>query len=126
MAAEFIAEEGPLKGLILALEEGDEWVIGRDPDLCDLVVEDPKVSRRHAICRMTSSGYLLENLSDTNMVLVNDRTISEPSLLKEGDRIQIGSTLFRFSTEPGEVSFFEEPVARLLKQLFHSRRFLKM
>ena len=32
MPAHFIAEEGPFAGLILNFDEGEEWIIGRDPD----------------------------------------------------------------------------------------------
>ena len=65
MGAEFIAEEGVLKGLILSLESGEEWTIGRDPDLCTIVIEDPKASRLHARVRKTEVGYSIENLSTT-------------------------------------------------------------
>ena len=50
MTARFIAEEGLLKGLILPLEEGNEWIIGRDPDACQLLLEDPAASRKHLRC----------------------------------------------------------------------------
>ncbi len=99
MVAEFIAEEGVLKGLILTLEEGDEWTIGRDPDQADLVIEDPKSSRKHLLCRKTEQGYLIENLSDTNPVRINDHSILEPTLLHDGDKVAIGGTVFRFFSE---------------------------
>jgi len=59
----FNREKGPLAGLILRFEEGTEWVMGRDPDVVGLVLEDPMVSRKHVICRLTAEGYILENLS---------------------------------------------------------------
>jgi len=46
MPAHFIAEEGPLAGLILNLDRGEEWIIGRDPDEADFVVEDGKISKK--------------------------------------------------------------------------------
>ncbi|HSX11718.1 MAG TPA: type III secretion system inner membrane ring subunit SctD [Chlamydiales bacterium] len=99
MAAHLIAEEGPHRGLILNLEEGDEWVIGRDPDTADFVVEDSTVSRKHARINKTPEGIYLKNLSRVNPVLVNDEEHTEPVLLKEGDRIQVGNTVFLFSEE---------------------------
>ena len=97
MAGYLIGEEGPLAGLILRFEEGTEWVLGRDPDVVNLVLEDPMVSRRHVICRLTAEGFVLENLSAVNPATQNGLIISEPVLLREGDIIQIGNTFFRFS-----------------------------
>lgn len=99
MAAKLVAEEGSLKGLVLSLEDGDHWVIGRDPDACQLLVEDPSASRKHLICRTTPKGILVENLSETNPVQVNDEEIKEPRLLQNGDAVKIGSGTFRFYAE---------------------------
>jgi type III secretion system YscD/HrpQ family protein len=99
MPAHLIAEEGPHRGLILNLEEGDEWVIGRDPDTADFVVEDSTVSRKHARINKTPEGIYLKNLSRVNPVLVNDEEHAEAVLLKEGDRVQVGNTVFLFSEE---------------------------
>lgn len=114
MAGYLIGEEGPLAGLILRFEEGTEWVMGRDPDVVGLVLEDPMVSRRHVICRKAPEGYILENLSAVNPATQNGMIISEPVLLREGDIIQIGNTFFRFSESLPKVevippSLMEEP-----------------
>ncbi len=97
MAGYLIAEEGPLAGLIVRFEEGEEWILGRDPDEVTIVLEDPMVSRKHVICRLTAEGYILENLSSVNPVTQNGKVITEPVLLRESDILQIGSTFFRFS-----------------------------
>ncbi|HEX2579193.1 MAG TPA: type III secretion system inner membrane ring subunit SctD, partial [Rhabdochlamydiaceae bacterium] len=114
MAGYLIGEEGPLTGLVVKFEEGSEWVMGRDPDVVGIVLEDPMVSRRHVICRLTTEGYVLENLSAVNPATQNGMIISEPVLLREGDIIQIGNTFFRFSeklpkVEPLPPSLMEEP-----------------
>jgi type III secretion system YscD/HrpQ family protein len=110
MGAEFIAEEGVLKGLILSLERGEEWTIGRDPDLSSIAIEDPKASRLHMRIRKTDAGYLVENLSETNPVLIGGEPISLPTLLHEGDLLTIGGSVFRFYPEglPGGEFRFEE------------------
>lgn len=99
MGAKLVAEEGVLKGLILSLENGTEWTVGRDPVECQLVIEDPAASRKHLHLRTTSEGILLENLSETNPVLINNEEVKEPKLLHEGDALKIGEGLFRFYTE---------------------------
>ncbi len=100
MAGYLIAEEGPLAGLIVRFEEGEEWVLGRDADEVTVLLEDPMVSRKHVICRLTAEGYILENLSSVNPATQNGKVITEPVLLREGDILQIGSTFFRFSEQP--------------------------
>lgn len=117
MSGYLIAEEGPLAGLILRFEEGQEWVIGRDPDEVQFVLEDPMVSRKHVICLLTPEGFTFENLSAVNPATQNGKIVTEPVLLKEGDIIQIGSTFFRFSEKNPDVEetspFFLEEASDL-------------
>lgn len=109
MAGFLIAEDEPLAGLTIRLEEGDEWLIGRDPDVSFQVVEDPMVSRKHAVCRLTPEGYVLENLSAVNPASINGKPTLTPTLLREGDAVQIGNVLFRFTFhDPAQVPSEEE------------------
>lgn len=96
MTAKFVAEQGELKGLTLPLHEGEEWVIGRDPDLCQILVEDPSASRRHLVCRASPEGITVENLSDTNPILINKEAVDKPMLLQDGDAVKIGDGIYRF------------------------------
>lgn len=109
MAGYLIAEEGPLAGFIVRLDEGEEWILGRDPDEVSIVLEDPMVSRRHVICRLTTEGYILENLSSVNPATQNGKVVSEPVLLRESDILQIGSTFFRFTEKAPPSSKTETP-----------------
>ncbi|MBA3957793.1 MAG: type III secretion system inner membrane ring subunit SctD [Parachlamydiaceae bacterium] len=109
MTEKLVAEEGLLKELSLSFSDGDTWVIGRDPDSCQLLVEDPAVSRKHGLCRKVSQGIVIENLSSTNPLTVNDEVISEPRLLQHGDLVKIGDTLFRYYAE-AEAHLFEERI----------------
>lgn len=97
MPAHLIAEEGPFKGLVIDLQQGGEWIIGRDPDAADFVVDDSTVSRKHARLMKGAEGIYLKNLSRVNPTLVNEEKIEDSVLLKEGDRVQVGNTLFLFS-----------------------------
>lgn len=108
MAAKLVAEEGILKGLVLSLEDGDHWVIGRDPDACQLLVEDPSASRKHLVCRTTPKGILVENLSETNPTQVNEQEVKEPRLLHNGDAVKIGDGTFRFYAEAAAHLFKDE------------------
>lgn len=105
MGAELIAEEGVLKGLILSLERGEEWIIGRDPDLCTILIEDPKVSRQHLRILRKDDGYFFENLSATNPILVNNAPLTTSMRVEEGEEITIGGTLFRFYPQGAPVTY---------------------
>jgi type III secretion system YscD/HrpQ family protein len=116
MTGYLIAEEGPLAGLVVRLEDTDRWVLGRDPDEVSIVLEDPMVSRKHAICALTAEGYILENLSSVNPITQNGKVITEPVLLREHDILQIGSTFFRFSEKPPALTPpLEEPEPPLME-----------
>lgn len=112
MSGYLIAEEGPLAGLVVRFEEGEEWILGRDPDEVTLVLEDPMVSRKHVICRLTAEGYILENLSSVNPATQNGKVITEPVLMREGDILQIGSTFFRFTEKTPPEPMEELPMVR--------------
>lgn len=99
MAWHLLAEEGPLKGLIIDFSEGEEWVIGRDPDQSDFLLEDSTVSRKHLLCKKTDEGILVKNLSRVNPCTVNDEDFKGFYLLKEGDLLKIGQNTFVFSDE---------------------------
>jgi len=69
--------------------------IGRATD-CDVVLDDPGVSRRHAALRPAAGGWVIEDLGSTNGVLVNGRRVGEPRALAPGDRIELGAILLTF------------------------------
>ena len=74
---------------------------GARPSECFFVLEDPMVSRRHAIIRLIDDVYSVENLSEVNPVLVNEEPVDGTKELNEDDTLQIGNNYFRFThTEP--------------------------
>ena len=71
---------------------GDRFLIGRDED-CDLVLDDPQVSRQHASLSVMEDGRTeLKDLGSSNGVRVNGRIVHGPVVLEGGERIQIGET----------------------------------
>ena len=98
MANFLIAQEGLLSGTILTLDDGtSEWVIGRDADVASLVIEDPTVSRKHLFVRREDGALIAENLSLVSPSRLNGRLLEEPTVLKEGDILQLGNAIFLFS-----------------------------
>jgi hypothetical protein len=69
-------------------------VIGRSRE-CDVQVEDPNVSRRHAELRQEGASYWIVDLDSTNGLEVNGRRLKR-SKLEDGDRVTIGSTEITF------------------------------
>ncbi len=84
--------------LLLRVEGGEikeRWslaapvmTIGRWHDN-DLVLDDRWVSRHHARVRREGDQYLVEDLGSKNGTLLNGRRITAPTLLSDGDEIQV-------------------------------------
>lgn len=66
-------------------------VLGRSRG-CDIVVEDPGVSRRHAEIRPAEEGWMIRDLGSTNGVYLNRSPIQGPTELRSGDHIELGET----------------------------------
>lgn len=73
----------------------DGLTIGRDPS-CDVVLESPDVSRRHAAVTADGAGFTITDES-TNGVFVNGERIARSHRLAEGDVIRVGDVVLRFS-----------------------------
>jgi pSer/pThr/pTyr-binding forkhead associated (FHA) protein len=74
-------------------------LIGRNPELCDLVLHDDSyISTRHAIFRSRDSKVFVLDLGSSAGTIVNNERISpkEAVKLKPGDVIQIGRTEMTF------------------------------
>ena len=67
-----------------------ELTVGRD-EKCDVVLADPRVSRRHARVYIEWHQAVIEDLGSRNGTFVNRRQIIEPRQLQPGDTISIGS-----------------------------------
>jgi Protein of unknown function (DUF3662)/FHA domain len=72
--------------------------IGRSRQ-CDVVLEDPNVSRRHAEVRPGPRGWVLSDLGSTNGTLLNGHRAAGPEELSAGDEIEIGTSLISFELE---------------------------
>ncbi len=73
-------------------------VLGRDAS-CDIPIDDPSASRRHARISPGKNGYVVEDLGSKNGTLVNDATCKNTPL-RSGDRVLMGSVLAVYHEEP--------------------------
>lgn len=76
---------------------GERMTIGRSRD-CEIVIDDPNVSRRHAEVRKTIEGWMVVDLGSTNGVKVNGRRVHE-EVLRPGDKITLGLVELEFDEE---------------------------
>ena len=75
-------------------EVRDGFVIGRVQG-CDLVISDPKASRRHARLSVAGSVVEIEDLESHNGTLLNGKPVQK-RVLRDGDEIRIGATVLHF------------------------------
>jgi Protein of unknown function (DUF3662)/FHA domain len=66
---------------------------------CDVVLEDPNISRQHAEIRPRGGAWVLTDLGSTNGSLINGRRIDHPEVVKPGDEIEIGTSVIKFELE---------------------------
>ena len=86
-SALLIVQRGPSAGSRFLLDT-NEVSAGRHPD-SEIFLDDVTVSRRHAVFRRTSDGYLVADVGSLNGTYVNRDRIDEV-LLSNGDEVQIG------------------------------------
>lgn len=87
----------------LELNEGT-FAVGRNAS-CQLSLDDPLVSRRHALFEVQNGQVSVEDLNSRNGVIVNGHRIDGKVSLNVGDRILIGSQeLTLLSAREGNLS----------------------
>lgn len=73
-----------------------EFIFGRSSDV-DFVIDDQKVSRRHAKIQMRGDQYTITDLNSRNGTFLNGKRIEKESALYANDRISIiGKYYFLF------------------------------
>ncbi len=87
---ELFGETAPFDKFII---DKPETFIGRDPEKCDIVLNDPEVSAKHAVIRKNNITCVLEDLNSGNGTLLNGSRINK-SNLTNNDEFIIGETTF--------------------------------
>jgi pSer/pThr/pTyr-binding forkhead associated (FHA) protein len=64
---------------------------------CALRLDDPKVSRQHATLEPVDSVLLVYDHASLNGTWVNDARITGSAVLRTGDRLRIGGSVFLVS-----------------------------
>ena len=88
MVAALLVKEGPLAGHRLPVDR--RLVLGRGE--ADVTIDDPQISRRHAIVRPVGGGLEVEDLGSLNGTWVNGERITSVHVLVPGDVLRLGET----------------------------------
>lgn len=89
-----------------ALGGGDDYplddfnLVGRGEE-ATVRLADTGVSRQHATIRREGTHFWLVDLGSANGSFVNDMALTTARVLKDGDRLQFGGSIFRFDQEDG-------------------------
>ena len=95
-----------------AINERSRVMIGRMPD-CDIVIEDPHISRNHALVNFDDGIFQVRNLSETNPIILNDRwqiDFNQNSALRPGDMLTLGKIEIRVAASSSPSGRRQPPV----------------
>ena len=97
--ATLVSTAGLRAGTRLVLPASGDWVIGRSHH-CDLVLDDPTVSRRHA--RVTASGTgrrpIVDDLGSRNGTVVAGSAVTAPTRVPVRATVRLGATCLQWRT----------------------------
>ncbi len=72
-------------------------VIGRSMD-CDVALDVPAISRRHAVVVQQQGRYFVEDLESRNGTFLNEKRIADRTPLGDGDQLMICDQTFLFNS----------------------------
>jgi hypothetical protein len=94
----FAESDAATKESPIALGE-EEIIMGRDPQLTTLVLNDPALAPVHARLRLEDSAYRLTDAGTIAGTWVNYRAVpAEGVILRHGDIVHLGQTGFQFTS----------------------------
>jgi class 3 adenylate cyclase len=91
-------KDGPLAGQRFSVES--QLVVGRLN--ADITIEDPLLSRRHALIRPSEGSVEIEDLGSLNGTWVNGERIAGTRRLGAGDVVTVGTTTIEVHPDPVE------------------------
>jgi diguanylate cyclase (GGDEF)-like protein len=93
---------------------GTTVILGRGQGADVSIADATSLSRRHASLTYRLESVILEDLGSTNGTFVNDVRIEQPTLLRSGDRFQIGSVHFKFLQERDVENAYHQAIHEMM------------
>jgi pSer/pThr/pTyr-binding forkhead associated (FHA) protein len=114
--------EGELSGQSWPLDT-DVFTVGRGSD-CNLILPERQVSRYHIRIRHEQGNYVLYDLGSKNGTHLNGAQIAEPTILRDGDEIQIALSvrLMYIGSDATIPLTFEPPMPETRLELDEDKR----
>jgi pSer/pThr/pTyr-binding forkhead associated (FHA) protein len=73
--------------------------IGRSPE-CDIKIDNPAISRKHASIEFSDGGYIVADLGSSNGTFLNGQPLKAPEALNPGDTIGLAKFELVFQEDP--------------------------
>ena len=122
VVSKFVAVGGPQRAALVVIQGAE---LGRKYDLtraklqigraaeCDVQVDQDAVSRAHAELEVDGDTVHLDDLKSTNGTFVNDTQLHGRVMLKNGDLVKIGRTVFKFISGGNIETVYHDEIYRL-------------
>ena len=95
-----------MKGVLIHVDNGERYelqavsILGRSPE-SQVLIPDPRVSRRHAMIRKQDDGFWFYDLGSFNGTYLNGARVTATRKLNHGDVIDFAENHYRFEQEGG-------------------------
>ena len=103
IAARVVCKVGSNRGKVFTLTDA-ATMIGRD-DECQIILNDPQISSRHAMIYFAGGEFRVRDLDSTNGTLLNGSPLTEAAY-NDGDDLRLGKSVLRLEID------FREPSNR--------------
>lgn len=89
--------------------QGERMLLGRDP-AADVLLNDPSVSRRHAVIERRGAFWVVLDQQSANGTWVDDRRVTEAPL-QAGQRLRLGAVTFTVTVPDAPARAYTRPSA---------------
>lgn len=102
---------GPNNGAEFSIQSGESYIIGTDPNTCDIVFHDTSVSRQHARVIAGENEHVeIEDIKSRNGVLLDGKAITERTAIPPSSVITVGTTSFVIYDREGNMQTIISPL----------------